>query len=98
VVYLYILRSLKTGNFYVGHAEDIERRLLEHNSGRSRSTKSRAPWVLVLSEGFESRSEAMAKESLIKSWKSPKAVQQLIDEMPSEERPDESGRSGVRAP
>ena len=79
VVYVYILRSLKTGNFYVGHSEDLDGRLTEHNSGRNRSTKSRAPWELAYFERFETRSAAMIRESEIKSWKSSKAIQALIE-------------------
>ena len=45
--YVYLLRSLKTGKFYVGWTTDLNRRLSEHNSGESHYTKSRGPWGLI---------------------------------------------------
>ncbi|MBM4162740.1 MAG: GIY-YIG nuclease family protein, partial [Ignavibacteria bacterium] len=29
--YVYILRSRRTGRFYVGHTDDVAQRLVEHN-------------------------------------------------------------------
>ena len=37
--YSYILRSLKDGRYYYGSAEDVDKRLIKHNSGQVRSTK-----------------------------------------------------------
>ncbi|NPV12215.1 MAG: GIY-YIG nuclease family protein [Ignavibacteria bacterium] len=31
--YVYILHSLKTNRYYVGQTNDLERRLMYHNSG-----------------------------------------------------------------
>ena len=45
--YVYILRSLKDRNFYIGRTNDVQRRLREHNSGQNPSTKSRRPLELL---------------------------------------------------
>ena len=66
---VYILKSEKTGNSYVGHTSDLNKRLLEHNSGKSIATRNRRPWVLVYKEEYETRSEAMKRESYFKSVK-----------------------------
>jgi len=42
----YILRSQATGRFYVGHTENLNKRLAEHHSNRTPSTKNRGPWEL----------------------------------------------------
>ncbi|MGZ3605291.1 MAG: GIY-YIG nuclease family protein, partial [Thermodesulfobacteriota bacterium] len=42
--YVYILKSGKDKNLYVGSTNSIRRRLTEHNSGKVDSTKSRAPF------------------------------------------------------
>ncbi|MBP8040521.1 MAG: GIY-YIG nuclease family protein, partial [Bacteroidales bacterium] len=60
--YVYILKSLKDGRFYIGSTADVEKRLLYHNSGRQRSTKNRIPFVLVYSESFEDKAIALARE------------------------------------
>lgn len=44
---VYILKSLKDGNLYIGRTKDFERRFKEHNSGKVQSTKSRRPFVLL---------------------------------------------------
>ncbi|MBI3123646.1 MAG: GIY-YIG nuclease family protein [Ignavibacteriales bacterium] len=62
----YILFSHSTNRFYVGHTNNISRRLLEHNSGVNKSTKSGSPWVLVFTREFDSKSEAISLEMKIK--------------------------------
>jgi putative endonuclease len=66
--YLYIVRtSLNT--LYTGVTTDIQRRLNEHNSGLSKSakyTRSMRPVVLVYSERYDSKSEALKREIAIK--------------------------------
>jgi len=75
---LYILQSLTTNKFYIGHTEDIQRRLLEHNTGKSTSTKSGVQWKIVYTEQYESRSEAMQRERKLKSLKSRESIIRLI--------------------
>ena len=45
--FVYILKSLKDNNLYIGRTNNLERRLREHNAGKVRSTKSRTPFVLL---------------------------------------------------
>ena len=47
---------------YVGWTNDVARRLKQHNSGKgARSTRGRA-WVLLHSESFATKAEAMSRE------------------------------------
>ena len=64
---VYVLRSETDGGLYVGLTGNLDRRLKQHNRGHERSTKSRRPFVLLLSEHFESRAEARAREQYYKS-------------------------------
>jgi putative endonuclease len=82
---VYILYSPSKDNFYVGFSGDISDRLVRHNDGRSKSTAHGVPWELVYSEEFPSRSEAMAREKQIKSWKSAAAIRRLSSEAKSNE-------------
>ena len=68
--YVYILKSEKDSTFYTGQTQDVDKRLGQHNVGRSHATKSKIPWKLVYSEGFDSRAEAMRREREIKKRKS----------------------------
>ena len=65
--YVYVLYSLSHDRTYVGMAMDCERRLHEHNSGRTRSTKAFAPWVIVHLEEYNTRAKAHDREKYLKS-------------------------------
>ncbi|MFD2514550.1 GIY-YIG nuclease family protein [Pontibacter locisalis] len=76
--YTYILYSEKTDRYYIGSCESIETRLIQHNSGRNKSTKSGAPWQLKHLDTFTTRIEAVKRENEIKKKKSRKYIEYLI--------------------
>ncbi len=63
----YILRSLKDGSFYYGSTEDLESRLVEHNTGKVRYTKGHRPFQVHYTEHFPTRSEAVHRERFFKT-------------------------------
>lgn len=65
--FVYILQSSSDGKTYVGSTDNVERRLKEHNTGRSKATKHRGPLKLLFTEEFETHLEAARRE---KWWKS----------------------------
>lgn len=65
--YLYILKSKKDGNLYIGITNDLNNRLSQHNKGRVKSTKNRRPFNIVYSERHESRKSAAKREWLLKN-------------------------------
>jgi len=68
VYYVYILRSLKTGRFYIGHTDDLARRMEEHNTGRGgRYTRQNGPWTLLYSETHPDKVSAVRRERYLKS-------------------------------
>jgi putative endonuclease len=77
--YCYIIKSCSTNKYYIGSCSDIKRRLEYHNNGWSRYTKSGVPWELYYTECFESKTEAIKKEIFIKSKKSRKFIENLIE-------------------
>ena len=65
---VYILRSVRDGSLYVGHTNDLSRRLGQHNNPTAKSyTAQRGPWVLVHAEEHPARSDAVARERFLKS-------------------------------
>ena len=64
---VYVLKSENFGKLYVGYTEDIENRLIKHNSGSVRSTKAYRPYSLVYFEDFESKTTARKREIFLKS-------------------------------
>jgi putative endonuclease len=65
--YLYILKSESRKASYVGHTDDLTKRLGEHNCGKSLSTRGKGPWRLAYHEKFDTRSEAALRERYYKS-------------------------------
>ena len=64
--FVYVLKSKKDGNMYIGSTNDLERRLDEHNKGRVFSTKSRTPFEVVYYEAYKSEQDARLRESRLK--------------------------------
>ena len=62
--FVYVLGCRHKGRTltYVGWTTDVPRRLAQHNAGKgARTTRGRA-WVLLHSEAFASKPEAMSRE------------------------------------
>lgn len=66
--FVYILKCADA-TYYVGHTDNIEKRLHEHNNQLYPCyTVARVPVQLVFSQSYESRDEAFAMERRIKKW------------------------------
>ena len=67
--YVYILKSLKDGNFYTGLTNNLDRRIYQHNKGDKStiSTLQRGPFILVFVQECSSRKEARELEKYLKS-------------------------------
>jgi len=64
---VYVLSSLNFAKSYVGFTDNLERRLEEHNSGKTYYTKKCRPWKIIYTESFNSISEAVKREKYLKS-------------------------------
>lgn len=76
--YLYIIKSAKSGRYYIGSTSDIERRLSEHNRGQTKSTVNHTPWNLLFCKLFTDISVAHKLERRLKKMKSRKIIEQII--------------------
>ena len=63
----YVLRSLKDGTYYYGSADEVARRLKQHNAGKVRYTKGHRPYTVHYTEAFPTRAEAVRREKFFKS-------------------------------
>ena len=77
---VYILKSKCAERFYIGHTNNIEKRLSEHNRSKVKSTKAFVPWEIVYTENFATKSDAFRREMQIKSYKSGNAFRKLLDQ------------------
>ena len=65
--YVYAIKSEKDGRIYIGLSMNPERRLLEHNSSDTKSTRAFKPWRLIYKEFAGNRLSARALEKKLKS-------------------------------
>jgi putative endonuclease len=65
--FVYVLYSLKDHRLYKGSTSHIQKRLLKHNSGGSKSTAHRKPFVVVHIEQFENKSDSLKRELYLKT-------------------------------
>lgn len=65
--FAYVIQSISFPDYhYKGHCEHLDKRLQQHNGGKTKSNKHYAPFRIVHFEQFETREEAILKE---KYWK-----------------------------
>lgn len=64
--YVYVIKSKKDGELYIGFTNNLKRRLLEHNNSENSSTKSRIPFELVYFEAYKVEEEARDREHNLK--------------------------------
>ena len=68
VFWVYILRC-SDGSYYVGHTDNLERRVAEHQSGEFGGyTSTRRPVSPIWAQEFPTRHEAFERERQVKNW------------------------------
>ncbi len=64
--YLYVLKSKKDNEKYIGSTRDLRKRLEMHNSGKVYSTKLRKPFELIYYEAYKAEKDARKREKNLK--------------------------------
>jgi len=65
--YVYVLKSLKDGNLYVGHTNNLIKRFREHSKGLVRATTKRKPFKLLYYEACNVSQDAVNREKALKT-------------------------------
>ena len=65
--YVYVLRSLKDSQLYVGFTKNLPGRVQAHNNGLVPSTRRRLPFELVYWEGCLNQTDATHRERYLKT-------------------------------
>jgi putative endonuclease len=76
--YVYVLYSKLLNRYYIGSTSNLDRRVQEHNRGKSTFTKKGVPWVLIYKEERQGRSDAWRREMEIKRYKGGIQFKQLL--------------------
>ena len=76
----YNVYILLMGNrqLYTGSTNDIKRRLLEHKSGKVRTTKKYQPVKLIHYEVYLCKSDALRREKFLKTTEGKRLLKQQI--------------------
>lgn len=64
--YMYVLKSKKDNNLYIGSTNDLKRRFAQHNKGEVFATKSRIPFALIYYEAYKNEIDARGREHQLK--------------------------------
>jgi putative endonuclease len=65
--YTYVLKSKKDGKLYTGYTNDLRKRLMQHNTGKSTYTKGRGPFEVIYYEACLLEEKARSRELYLKS-------------------------------
>jgi len=76
--FVYLLYSVKKNKYYVGSCEDVNKRLIKHNTNYSGFTGRTLDWAIKYTAQFESKKDALKRERQIKGWKSRTMIEKLI--------------------
>lgn len=101
MIFTYLLLSDKAATFYCGISENVDRRLLEHNSGKVHATKSKKPWRLVYKKSHPDYVSARKHEKWLKKKNhdykkslAGQAATRYLDILEKEGRIRQEGKTG----
>ncbi len=76
--FTYILYSAIKDKYYVGSCENVDKRLIRHNTNHSGFTGKTGDWTVKWTEQCIDKPAALKREKQIKTWKSRKMIEKLI--------------------
>ncbi|MDH4330705.1 MAG: GIY-YIG nuclease family protein [Candidatus Moranbacteria bacterium] len=79
--HVYLLLSQKDNRTYLGSTDNLERRLIEHNNGKTQSTRNRRPLKLIYSEEIDTLLGARQREKYLKSRKGRKELKKIFENL-----------------
>ncbi|RYY95204.1 MAG: GIY-YIG nuclease family protein [Chitinophagaceae bacterium] len=76
--FAYVLKSIEHEYYYKGHCHDLQKRLTEHNSGQTQSSRPYAPFTVAYFETFETEKEAVRREKYFKTAAGRRFLKKMI--------------------
>jgi len=75
---VYVIQN-ESGRRYIGLSENVERRLCDHNEGKSNYTSKYRPWRLIWTSHQLSLTDARKLENLLKRQKGGAGLSPLLE-------------------
>lgn len=66
--YVYVLKSIKTKNIYIGYTSNLNKRIKEHMEGKTYTTNRFLPVDLIYYEAYKSMADAKNREKQLKQY------------------------------
>jgi putative endonuclease len=77
---VYVLYSQKYKKIYIGYTSNLKQRMLSHNELATKGyTVKYRPWIIVLTENFDTKKEALNREKALKSGKGREYIWKEIE-------------------
>jgi len=76
--YLYVLKSKKDGDLYIGCTTDLKKRFALHNAKKVASTKKRVPFDLIYYEAYIHPKDAYNREIYMKTQYGRTLLQKIL--------------------
>jgi len=67
IYFTYVLVSEIDKSWYIGYSSNLEKRLIDHNSGKTITTNRKKPWKILYYEVSFNKEDAIAREKYLKS-------------------------------
>ena len=90
--YVYVLKSERDGDMYVGYTADLRDRIGFHNVGKVKSTRDRRPLHLVYYEACINQGDALHRERYLKTAYGKRYIKSRLKEYLA----NRDGRNGVQ--
>ncbi len=78
--HVYILQSKRNGRYYIGSTNNLERRMMEHGTGKTKSLRYLRPLICVLAQKYSTALEARKIEKKLKQFKSKAILDKIVSE------------------
>jgi putative endonuclease len=73
--WVYIILSNSLNKYYKGYSLNVMNRVDQHNNNESRYTANKGPWELVFAQSFETKTEALKREKVLKKYSKAQIIE-----------------------
>ncbi|WP_293010659.1 GIY-YIG nuclease family protein [Mongoliibacter sp.] len=78
IYYAHVLKSKVHNYYYKGHCKDLQKKLIQHNSGMTVSIRPYIPFEIVYFEEFETEIEAIKREKYFKTSRGREFLRKIL--------------------